>query len=297
MAEPTALPTNQAGSLLANISALTQLLGGTKTTTSTNAGDTAALQAALSGLQGADYNAMLQSIFQQAGGQIPGIQAAMSNAVGARSGGNSAVQAALQKLLQQTTLSAQDQIAKQQLANLQQQVQAGQAVAQATKGTQTTEQKGANIGQGIGTAAKLTAGTAALQSLLKLTGQGTIQDAIKNLTGGSTAPADGAAGIQGTTAAMQGGFGDGSAATVTSAPAPAVVAPQPEPALSQAVLAALTQLGIGANGTNVQDISGAMGDGSFAFEPTAPIVADNTPSDMAFVADPNAYEFGVNWWE
>ncbi len=185
-----ALPTDQTGNLVANVQALLQTLGGTKTTTSTNPGDTAALQAALSQLQGADYNAMLQSIFQQAGGQIPGIQQAMGNAIGARSGGNSAVAAALQKLLQQTTIAGQDQIAKQQLANLQQQVQAGQAVAQATKGTQATEQKGTNIGQGVSTAAKLTAGATALQSLLKLTGQGTLQDAIGKLTGGTPSYSD-----------------------------------------------------------------------------------------------------------
>lgn len=300
MAEPTgALPTNQAGSLLTNAAALAQLLGGTKTTSTTNPGDTAALQAALGQLQGADYQAMLQSIFQQAAGQIPGIQAALGNAVGARSGGNSAVSAALQKLLQQTTIGAQDQIAKQQLANLQTQVQAGQAVAGATKGTQTTEQKGTNIGQGVGTAAKLTAGAAALQSLLKLTGQGTVQDAIKSLTGGSTAAPAGATGIQGTTAAMQGGFGDTAAAPITSAPAPEadMAAPQAEAPLSPAVIAALQQLGIGSNGVNYQDVANSMGEGTFAFEPTAPIAADNTPSDMVFTADPNAYEFGTNWWE
>jgi len=80
---------------------LLQLLGGTKTTTSP--GDISALQSTLGQLQGTDYEAMLKAIFQQAGGQIPGIQQALGNAIGARSGGNSAVQAALQKLLAQTS--------------------------------------------------------------------------------------------------------------------------------------------------------------------------------------------------
>jgi hypothetical protein len=136
---------------------------------------------------------MLQSIFQQAGGQIPGIQQAMGNAIGARSGNNSAVAAALQRLLQQTTIAGQEQIAKQQLANQQAQVQAGSAIAQATKGTQQTTQTGTNLGQGLTTAAKLTGGAMALQALLKLTGQGTIQDAAKSLAGmGSTNYADSA---------------------------------------------------------------------------------------------------------
>ena len=56
MAEPNAaLPTNQSANLVNNLTALLQTLGGTKTTTSTNPGDTAALQNVLGQLQGADY--------------------------------------------------------------------------------------------------------------------------------------------------------------------------------------------------------------------------------------------------
>lgn len=219
MAEPNAaLPTNQSANLVNNLTALLQTMGGTKTTTSTNPGDTAALQSVLGQLRGADYNAMLQSLFQQAGGQIPGLQVALSNAVGSRSGGNSAVAAALQKLLQQTTVAAQDQIAKQQLTNQQTQVQAGQAVAQATKGTQETKQQGTNIGQGVSNLAKATALTQLLGSALKLTGKGTLQDAIGSLTGGaptvSTAPAGQLANP------FMGDKGPGMPATYTSAAAP-----------------------------------------------------------------------------
>ena len=116
---------------------LATLLGTSQTQTQTSSpGDTAALQALLGQLQGADYSALLQSIFQQAGGQIPGMQQAMGNAIGARSGGNSAVNAALQQLMQQTAIAGTQAVTNAQLQNQQLQAQAGNAVAQATKGTQ-----------------------------------------------------------------------------------------------------------------------------------------------------------------
>lgn len=187
-----ALPTGQTGDLVKNIASLLQLMGGTQTTQTTNPGDTAALQNVLGQLQGADYNAMLQSIFQQAGGQIPGLQQALGNAIGARSGNNSAVQAALSKLLQQTSVAAQDQIAKQQLTNQQTQVQAGQAVANATKGTQSTQQQGTNLKAGATNLAKGTALLQLLSAATKATGTNTIQDAVKSIFGaGTAAPAGG----------------------------------------------------------------------------------------------------------
>ena len=123
--------------------ALGQALFGGQTTT-TNPGNINPLQQVLAQLQGQDFNALLQSIFQQAGGQIPGLQAAYGNAMGARSGGNSAVQAALNELLKQTTLAGQGQVANQQAQNLQTQGQAAANIAQATRGTQTTQ--GADLG-------------------------------------------------------------------------------------------------------------------------------------------------------
>lgn len=123
--------------------ALGQALFGGATTT-TNPGNIAPLQQVLAQLQGQDFNALLQSIFQQAGGQIPGLQAAYSNAVGARSGGNSAVQAALNELLKQTALAGQQQVAQQQAQNFQTQGHAAANIAQATRGTQTTQ--GADLG-------------------------------------------------------------------------------------------------------------------------------------------------------
>lgn len=149
MTGPTKVSTGSTDPL-AGIASLISTLGGSQTTA--NSGDTAALQQVLGQLQTADYTNMLQTIFQQAGGAIPGLQRAYGNAMGARSGGNSAVQAALSQLLQQTTLGAQQQLADQQLKNQQLQTQAGSAIAQATKGTNT------KVKSNVGDAAKLVAG-------------------------------------------------------------------------------------------------------------------------------------------
>lgn len=162
---------------LGGLSQLFAALGGNKTTQSTNAGDTAALQQVLAQLQGTDYSKLLQSIFQQAGGAIPGMQAAYSNAVGARSTGNSAVQAALNKLLTQTTLAGQSQIAEQQLKNASTQAQAGLGIAQATRGTTSTQKSGTNMGQ----AAAMLAG---LQMLSKARGLFEGDSLLSKLTGG-----------------------------------------------------------------------------------------------------------------
>jgi len=174
MAGPEKLP--QPVGLESQAAALLQLLGGTKTTTSP--GDTTALQGTLAGLKGVDYEAMLKAIFQQAGSQIPGLQQALGNAIGARSGGNSAVQAALQKLLAQTSTGAMDQVAKLQAQNFQTQANVGNSIAQATQGT--TKKSGTDIGTG---ATNLAAITAALQAAKALG----IQDLFKSST--SSTPA------------------------------------------------------------------------------------------------------------
>lgn len=138
----TSSNTVQAPSSLGALPELIKRLGGTKTTS--NPGDTTALQQTMAGLQGQDYTAMLQAIFNKAGGQIPGLQTGLANAMGARSGGNSAVAATLQKLMADTAVNAQDQIAKLQAQNFQTQANVGGNIAQATKGTKQTES--ANLG-------------------------------------------------------------------------------------------------------------------------------------------------------
>lgn len=141
MANGQALPETTSNPL-AGIAALLQTLGGTQQTT--NAGDTGPLRNVLAQLQAQDPNALLQSVFQQAGGQIPGLQQAYANAIGARSGGNSAVQAALNELLKQTTIAGQAQVVQQQQQNLATQQQAAANIANATRGTKATS--GTNLG-------------------------------------------------------------------------------------------------------------------------------------------------------
>lgn len=203
--EPTAGGIQDVGSLL-------KMLGGTKgtATTTQNAGDVAALQALMSQLQGADYNAQLQAIFQQAAGAIPGLQSAYGRAVGARSRNNSVVQAALNELLKATTIEAQSKIANQQLQNQQIQAQAGQSIAQATKGTtqSQTQKEGTNI-------PRAATNLAMLEALARLAGNKTLTDTIGKLTGGiiGTTPATPAA-APATAVTPQ------AAAPITSAPAP-----------------------------------------------------------------------------
>ena len=181
------------GSEIAGITQLISLLGGQRgtTTTTTNPGDTAALQAALSQLQSADYTAMLEGIFRQAGAQIPGLRNAYTSSIGARGRNNSAVESAMAQLLKATTLQAQEKIAAQQLANQQTQVQAGNAIANATKGTQTTQ--ATKSGLDLGRAAAL---LALWQGIGQLTGGKKLTDMLPSMTGGaagagvtSTAPA------------------------------------------------------------------------------------------------------------
>lgn len=165
------------GNQLAAIAELLPVLFGSSNKQVSNPGDTSALQQLLGQLQGADYSGTLQAIFQQAAGQIPGLQGAFSNAVGARSGNNSAVQAALSQLLQQTTLAGQKQVADQQLQNQQLQAQAGGAIAQATKGTNVKQSTGGVAPQltgilGLIQAAKMATGAKDLDELGKKFGFG-----------------------------------------------------------------------------------------------------------------------------
>lgn len=157
------------------LSELATTLGGT--TVSSNAGNTGALENALTSLvsSGSGYEELLASIFQQAAGQIPGFQLAYANSVGARgSSANSAITSALEKLLKDTTLAGQSQIAQQEQANLNSQITAGTALANATKGTEQTTQTD------LGEAAKNLA-------ILKLLNETGLFSKSKTSSGGSTA--------------------------------------------------------------------------------------------------------------
>ena len=160
---------------LGQLQALLGLIGGggqTATTTTTN---TEPLQNVLSQLQGVDYNAMLQGIFQQAAGQIPGLQSAYGRAVGARSSGNAPMQAVLQSLLQQTALAGQNQVATQQNQNLQTQTQAASAMT----GKKQITTKNSQLGQ-------LAAIIGLAQAATKLGGYKTVQEMLGAVTGTGT---------------------------------------------------------------------------------------------------------------
>lgn len=124
------------------------LLGGQKTSVRSNA-NTAGLQQVLAQtLQPADPSAQLAALFQQAGAQIPGLTAARANAVGARTGNNSAVAGSMDRLQQETVLKAQQQIAQQELMRQQIAQLAAANLAQVTRGT--TQQQGTNLGRAAG---------------------------------------------------------------------------------------------------------------------------------------------------
>ena len=170
----------QAPNELGQLQALLGLLGGGGQTTTSSPTNTAPLQGVLSQLQGADYNALLQGIFQQAAGQIPGLQSAYGRAVGARSSGNAPMQAALQSLLQQTTLAGQQQVATQQNQNLATQAQA----AANLRGTKQTTKQNSQLGE-------LAAVLGLAQAATKLGGYKTVQEMLGAVTGtgaGNAAP-------------------------------------------------------------------------------------------------------------
>lgn len=147
-----------AGGGIDAVAGILNLFGGQRGTEKVSA-DTSALQALLGQLQGADYSQLLQQVFQQAAGQIPGLQQAYSNAVGARSGNNSAVQASLNDLMTQATLAGTDKIINAQQNNQRMQADIGSNIAANTRRVDTKQ--GTNLGRAIG-------GLGALQGLSKL---------------------------------------------------------------------------------------------------------------------------------
>ena len=167
----------QAPNQLGQLQTLMTLIGGDKQTATTSPTNTAPLEGVLAQMQGVNYDQLLQSIFQQAAGTIPGFQAAYANAVGARSGSNSAMQAALQNLLKQTTVESQKQVATLQQQNLANQANA----ASNLRGQQTTTAKPSQLGQ-------MAALIGLLQGATKLGGFNTVQDMLGAVTG-TAAPA------------------------------------------------------------------------------------------------------------
>lgn len=174
----------QAPNQLGQLQTLMTLIGGDKQTATTSPTNTAPLEGVLAQMQGVNYDQLLQSIFQQAAGNIPGFQAAYANAAGARSGSNSAMQAALQNLLKQTTVESQKQVATLQQQNLANQANA----ASNLRGQKTTTAKPSQLGQ-------MAAVIGLLQGATKLGGFNTVQDMLGAVTG-TAAPAAQAGSVQ-----------------------------------------------------------------------------------------------------
>lgn len=233
------------------VMALLTGLGGENQTQTSNPGNIDPLMQVIAQLQGLDPQAQLATIFQQASGQIPGLQNAYANAVGARRSGNSGVQNALSQLLAQTTITGQQQVAQQQQQALQTQTQAAGAVANATKGTTTKTSSKPDIGN----AAK---NMMILQGLAKLS--------------------DTSIGKQ-----LFAGMGITPGAQTTSAPAPMqasapLQSAQAAPAMSMASAAApLDIMGMFAGGTgtdNAMPDMGGFGSGGISYEGLSDYFAD-----------------------
>lgn len=171
---------------ISNIATILDLLGGQKSSQTTTS-DTSALKGILGNLQGGqDYDALLKSIFTQAGGQIPGLTAGLANSLGARTGNNSAVSTALGKLLETTALKGQQQTAQLQQNNQQLQVQAAAAIANGNK--TTTGTSGLNQGKAAQNLAILGAGSKLLDSGIGKTVTGKAKSLWDSATGET--PAD-----------------------------------------------------------------------------------------------------------
>jgi len=158
------------------------LSGGGQTQTTTSTANIAPLEALLRRLQGADYRATLEAIFSQAATSIPGLQQRLVHAVGARSGSNSAMEAALKQLLATTATQAQKTLVEQQQENQRIQANAAANIAQSTRGEKRTTRAQTATGSQLGDIAAM---IAAMQGLTRLTGSSSVQDMLGKLTGGS----------------------------------------------------------------------------------------------------------------
>jgi len=178
--------TVQAPDQMTTLQGLLALLSGGGQTVTSSPGDTAALQQLLAQMRGVNPADQLAAIFQQAQGAIPKFQVAYSNAVGARSGNNSAIASSLQDLLKATTIEAQNNFAQQQNQNFATQAQAGNAIVNATKGQTQTTKANTMTGSPIG---DLTALIGLLKAGTQLTGTKTVGEMFDKFTGTSSAPA------------------------------------------------------------------------------------------------------------
>lgn len=133
----------QSGGGISEITDLVKLLTGTQTS-SAQTGDTGALSSIIAELGAnspAQQQAVMQTIFQQAAGKIPGIMGNTYNATGSRAAPGQ-LSPQLQDLMSQVTLAAQQQMAAQSLQNSQQRIAAAQTIAGANRSAVTREATG-----------------------------------------------------------------------------------------------------------------------------------------------------------
>lgn len=177
--EKTTVP-QPASSGIGEITDLVKLLTGTQTS-STQSGDTGALSSIIAELTAnnpAQQQAVLQSIFQQAAGKIPGIMGNTYNATGSR-GAPGQLTPQLQELMSQVTLAAQQQMAAQSLQNSQQRISAAQTIANANRSATTKEHAG---GQSfLQDAAKLLATADVAKKLTGFDAIAKTKDGVKSL--------------------------------------------------------------------------------------------------------------------
>ena len=139
--EKTVTPANG----MQNILSLLQTVAGTdtKTTSTANLGPLQSVMDQIAASQGTQGQQLLESIFSQAAGAVPGIMGNTFNASGSRAP-NSVMAGTLQKLMADVTKQAQAQMVQQQQNAQQMQVQAASQIANATRGQRQVQKSGAS---------------------------------------------------------------------------------------------------------------------------------------------------------
>lgn len=139
--EKTVAPTNG----MQNILSLLQTIAGTetKTTSTANIGPLQSVMDQIAASQGTQGQQLLESIFSQAAGAVPGIMGNTFNASGSRAP-NNVMAGTLQKLMADVTKQAQAQIVQQQQNAQQMQLNAASQIANATRGQRQVQKSGAS---------------------------------------------------------------------------------------------------------------------------------------------------------
>ena len=190
--EKTVAPTNG----MQNILSLLQTIAGTetKTTGTANIGPLQSVMDQIAASQGTQGQQLLESIFSQAAGAVPGIMGNTFNASGSRAP-NNVMAGTLQKLMADVTKQAQAQIVQQQQNAQQMQLQAASQIANATRGQRQVQKSGAS--KAITDLGKVLSINKAVKGL---TGKDLIQsgvDGVKSMFTPSPAVAFGASGYNG----------------------------------------------------------------------------------------------------